>query len=53
MDRCVGAAAMMPGDDRKDLAVQANKTARIAWKMMLTGEPYRAPSAAAALADAA
>jgi transposase len=31
----------------------ANKTARIAWKMMLTGETYRAPSAAAALADAA
>jgi transposase len=25
----------------------ANKTARIAWKMMLTGEAYRAPSAAA------
>ena len=23
MDRCVGAAATMPGDDRKDLAVQA------------------------------
>src|SRR5208282_3286700 len=30
----------------------ANKTARIAWKMMLTGEAYRATSAAAALAGA-
>src|SRR5208283_3040012 len=30
----------------------ANKTARIAWKMMLTGETYTAKSAAAALAGA-
>jgi hypothetical protein len=29
----------------------ANKTARIAWKMMLTGEAYRAKTAAA-LVDA-
>jgi transposase len=30
----------------------ANKTARIAWKMMLTGETYTAKSAAAASAGA-
>ena len=30
----------------------ANKTARIAWKMMLTGEAYTAKSAAAAMAGA-
>jgi transposase len=30
----------------------ANKTARIAWKIMLTGEAYRATSAAAASAGA-
>jgi transposase len=30
----------------------ANKTARIAWKMMVTGEAYGAKAAAAALARA-
>ena len=31
----------------------ANKTARIAWKMMVTGETYTAKSAPAAVAGAA
>ena len=30
----------------------ANKIARVAWKLMVTGETYTAHSAAAALADA-
>ena len=31
----------------------ANKVARIAWKMMMTGEPYKSRSAAPVLANAA
>jgi len=30
----------------------ANKVARIAWKMMITGEPYKSRSAAPVLANA-
>jgi transposase len=40
-------AALLKRKPSKLAAVAlANKTARIAWKMMLTGEPYRATSAA-------
>jgi transposase len=36
-----------------DAVALANKTARIAWKLMLTGEAYTATPAPAALAGAA
>jgi transposase len=46
-------AALLKRKSPKLAAVAlANKTARIAWKMMLTGETYTAKSAAAALAGA-
>jgi transposase len=39
-------AALLKRKPSKLAAVAlANKTARIAWKMMLTGEPYRTTSA--------
>jgi hypothetical protein len=46
-------AALLKRKSPKLAAVAlANKTARIAWKMMLTGETYSVKSAAAALAGA-
>ena len=47
-------AALLKRKSPKLAAVAlANKTARIAWKLMLTGETYAAPPAPAAVAGAA
>ena len=44
--------AAIGGADRGAVAL-ANKVARIAWKLMVTGQSYAATSAPAALANAA
>jgi hypothetical protein len=44
---------VLPTEPKLAAVALANKTARIAWKMMLTGETYTAKSALAAMASAA